>query len=214
MQHNPSLVLEIASKLPAKKKTVDNDATPERLARAREADLDTEYLEFVTLDGKICQRRQILPVLETYSRRKIITRVQRDSGNMFLHLVYRASARTRVTMAYHVGVDNSHARMDMLDFIELRTEASRDARQAALAVYPRVRLALNWLVDSMAEEKRIGTLGAMYAGSQNRDAQTERGLTVLRFALDCLAHHFRLDDLKPTSAETKRWLEFLLRREG
>lgn len=214
MQYS-SLAIEIAQRLPNKrKKNTENDATPERLNRARDAGLDTEYLEFVTLDGKSCQRRQILPVLETYARRKIITNVQRDAGNMFLHLVYRSTAKARVTMAYHTGVDNNHARLDMLDYIELRTDAARDAKAAALSVYPRVRLALNWLVDSMSEDKRISTLGAMYSGSQNRDAQTERGLTILRFALDCLAHHFRLEDLKPTSAETRRWLEFLLRRDG
>lgn len=207
-----NLALEIAHHLDNRKVIAGNDATPERLLRAKDADVDTEFLEFVSMDGRICQRRQILPVLETYKKRGIITDIQRDAGNMFLHLVHQATARTRVTMSYHSGVDNGHARLDMLDYVYIRTEAARDAKKAALSVYPRVRLALDWLVSCLIEDRRISTLGALYAGSQNRDAQTERGLTVLRLALDCLAHYFRLADLRPTSAETRKWLEFLLRK--
>jgi hypothetical protein len=187
----------------------DNDATPERLIHAKSAELETEHPEFVSPEGKLLRRRQILCVLDTYEKRGMISSIQRDAGKMFLALVYQGTAKTRVTMAYQSGVDNGHAKFDLLDFIELKTDAALSARAAARSVFPGVRLALTWLVDSLSEERRIATLGAMYAGAQGRDAQTERGLTVMRFALDCLAHHFRMADLAPTLKETESWLRTL-----
>jgi hypothetical protein len=193
----------------SKEKKWKNDATPERLARVNDAGLDSECIEFVSAAGKLERRRQILCILDTLEKRCIISRHQRDAGKMYLSIVDQATARARVTMAYHVGIDNGHSNFDLLDFIELKTDAFRSARAATSAVYPGARLALGWLADSLAEEKKISTLGAMFAGQQTPLAQEERGLAILKLALDCLAHHFRLADLKPRSAETIRWRRFL-----
>jgi hypothetical protein len=192
-----------------KEKQWRNDATSERLERASEADLDSECIEFVSAAGKLERRRQILCTLDTLEKRGTISSIQRDAGKMYLSIVDQATSRARVTMAYHVGIDNSHSNFDLLDFIELKTDAFRSAKSASLAVIPNSRLALGWLTDTLAEEKKISSLGAMYAGHQTHRAQEERGLAILKLALDCLAHHFRLADLQPRTPEIKRWRDFL-----
>jgi hypothetical protein len=192
-----------------KEKQWRNDATPERLARASDANLDSECIEFVSAAGKLERRRQILCILDTLEKRGVISKIQRDAGKMYLAIVDQATSRARVTMAYHVGIDNSHSNFDLLDFIEIKTDAFRSAKAALLAVFPSSRLALGWLVETLSEEKKISSLGAMFAGQQNPRAQEERGLAILKLALDCLAHHFRLADLEPRTPEIKRWRDFL-----
>jgi hypothetical protein len=184
----------------------NNDATPERISRARGAGLETELLEFISPEGSLERRRQVLDVLDTFCRNGMISSSQRDAGKNYLRLAYDSQARTRVTMSYQGGVDNAHSRFDLLDFIELKTPSYQSTKAARAATPPYLRLALDWLESTLEEEQPISTLGNLY--TEGRHTPTSRGLFILRQALDWLAYHFRFKDIQPTPQNNK-WLEHL-----
>jgi hypothetical protein len=188
----------------------NNDATPERIRRAREAGLDTELLEYISTEGCLERRRQIFDIFDTYYRQGIISGAQRDAGKNYLTLASNAQARTRVTMSYQGGVDNAHSRFDLLDFIELKTPAHRSTKAARAATPPYLRLALDWMVGMLEEEKHISTLGSLY--TDGRHSPDERGVFILKQTLDWLAHHFGFRNI-PATPQNEKWLEHLERKK-
>jgi len=188
----------------------DNDATPERLAIARAAGLQTELLEFVSTEGCLARRRQILDILTSLKNQGVLTDAQRHAGLVYLKMASDAQARTRVTMSYQGGVDNAHSRFDLLDFVELKTPSHNSTKAAKYSVPPSLRLVLSWLESTLEEDKHVSTLGNMYADGAH--TSTDRGIFILKQALDWLAHHYRFKNV-PATPQNERWLNFLNSRK-
>lgn len=189
----------------------NEDATPERLKRAKEAGFQTPIVDIYLPSGMPsgARRRHIERPLDTALRHEWIDELQKLAGEDFLRHMVAARMQIKFTSsAWSLPVDGGNAGDPFL---------SKQFHQAA---YRRALHAIrhdmrepfqDWIIKSEQTDTSILELGEKFTEDKNRDSLRTAGKLSLRIILNDLAVHFGYIS-RPSGWQTRQQLESLLKR--
>ena len=183
---------------PAAAARTGDDATPERLKRARDAGVAVLKAEIYTPSGQKTgqKRRQLEHPLDSAAKRGWIGAEQHAAGCRIRALMDGARAVPRITSRYLVSVDGEAS--TGLSDNDRREYCARAYIKAKEAIRQRERTQfISWLEECEAMDMTIVMLGEWFTPRRDRQAVSEVGIYVLRSVTTDLADHFGY--LKKTS---------------
>lgn len=167
-----------------------NDATPERLQRAREGGV-TFMKEKVQTDSGMdtgTKRRRFEHPIDTAGRLNWITAEMHAAGCRIRYLMDGARSAPRITSGYLAAVDGSTTGMHASD---RREYCQKAYSKACDAIRDRERRQfISWLEECEVMEMSVSVLGAWFTPRQHAQAVAEAGILVLRSVTTDLAEHF------------------------
>jgi hypothetical protein len=174
-----------------------DDATPERLRKARERGVSVSKAEIYTPSGQKTgqKRRQLEHPLDSAWRHAWITAEQHAAGCRIRALMDGARAAPRITSRYLAAVDGEAS--SGLSDNDRRDYCQRSYARAILVIRPRERAQfVSWLEDCETMDMSVMMLGEMFTPRKHRQAASELGIFVLKSVMSDLADYFGYDKRK------------------
>jgi hypothetical protein len=189
----------------------NDDATPERLAKARAAGLKTPIVDILLHTGMPsgAKRRVIERPLDTALRRGWIDDYQKLAGDKFLQHMVGARAQIRFSVSrWEMAVDGGRSQVDS----DAKSYHQNELRRSMLAIRSGMRDPfIDWMAASEQTDVSVTEFGAKFTQLMHKESQKGAGILVLQIILNDLAAHFGYIS-RPSSWQTRQQLEYLLRR--
>ena len=176
---------------PAAAARTGDDATPERLKRARDAGVAVLKAEIYTPSGQKTgqKRRQLEHPLDSAAKRGWIGAEQHAAGCRIRALMDGARAVPRITSRYLASVDGEAS--TGLSDNDRREYCARAYIRAKAAIRARERTQfISWLEDCEIMDMSVAMLGRTFTKRQHPQAVSELAIHVLGNVTTDLAEHF------------------------